>query len=397
MIETPKLSAKPDNGIIDFLLVLAKRKRLIVGLPIAVALVSAAVSFVLPEVYTSTTKLLPPQQAQSGAGAILSQLAPLSAGLGAVGLKSPNELYVGMLTSRTIADRLIMKFGLVEVYGMPTLEKARAQLKSNSKIMAGKDNLISIEVEDESRERAANIANSYVAELLKLTKALTLTEASQRRVFFERELETAKDNLANAEVLFKNAIETRGVISVDADTAALMETVGRMRAQIAAKEIQLRSMEAFITKDNQDYKRAQEDLISLKSQVSRLQNGNGSELNDDKIESVPKGLANIKILRDIKYYQMLYELLAKQYEAARLDEARDSSVIQVLDIAVKADLRSRPKRALIVLASTFAAFLLSILLAFLLDKRDSIFSSTEFKYKWGEFRSLMRFTRKTSD
>jgi uncharacterized protein involved in exopolysaccharide biosynthesis len=260
----------------------------------------------------------------------------------------------------------------------------------NSVISAGKDGLINIEVEDRDQKLVAKLANSYVAELLQLTRVLAVTEASQRRVFYERQLEGAKDNLVKAEMSLKGALDAHGVISVDSEGRAMVETVARLRAQVSAKEIQLGSLRAFLTPSNPQYMRAEEELASLRSELSRLENGRAG------VQALPAngegtkvgGFENIKLLRDVKYYQMLYELLAKQYEAARLDEAKDPSIIQVLDPAVEPERKSKPHRALIAVLSAFAAFFVAVVTAFVKESRSRL--SPTSAAQWEELKAQLR-------
>jgi tyrosine-protein kinase Etk/Wzc len=342
--------------LLDFVIALAKRKKTLIVVPTALAALTAALSFALPNVYQATTKLLPPQQAQSGAAALLAQIGGVAgAAAGAAGLKSPNDLYVGILKSRTIADHLISEFNLKNVYGVDTNAKARKILEDNTIIFAGKDGLISIDVEDKDKKLVAPLANAYVDQLLNLTRVLAVTEASQRRMFYEQQLESTKDKLADLEARLKGSLETRGVVSVDAESQVIVETVGRLRAKISSKEIELGAMNAFVTPSNPDYRRVQEELSSLRSELARLENGRTNGSDTAEHEAPQAGLQNIKLLRDVKYNQMLYELLAKQYELARLDEAKDSSIVQVLDKAVEPERKSKPKRAILVALSFIIA------------------------------------------
>lgn len=396
-MQSTALPPTPDAGerefsVLDILIVLAKHKKLIIWLPVVAAIASAAISFALPNVYKASAKLLPPQQAQSGASALLSQLGGAAGALaGAAGLKNPNDLYIGLLKSRTVADKLIAKFDLQKAYDVETMDKARAILEGNSNLVAGKDGLISIEVESEDKKLVAQLANGYVNELVSLTKVLAVTEASQRRVFFERQLEQSKDNLAKAEMALKGALDTRGVISVDADSRAIVETVGRLRAQISAKDIQLSAMKAFVTTNNPEYKRAQEELISLRAELSKLENGRPALAGDVEADPAKQvGLENIKILRDVKYYQMLYELLAKQYEVARLDEAKDTALIQVLDPAVEPERKFKPKRSILILLSTILAFIAAVAWAFMAEARKRILADSDGKAQWEQFKQLVR-------
>lgn len=383
------LAAEPakKGQLIDTLIVIARFKKLLLGVGVAAAVVASAVSMFLPEVYTASTKVVPPQQSQSGASALLAQLGGAAGAIaGAGGLKNPSELYVGLLKSRTVADRLIKEFDLRKVYDKPTMEKTRKKLLDNTNIVAGKDSMITIDVEDEDPKRAARIANAYVDGLLQLSKTLAVTEAAQRRMFYERQLNTAKNNLANAEYTLKQTMDTRGVISVDADSRAIVETIARIRAQIAAKEIQQNAMSAFITPNNPDYKRVQEELLGLREQLNKLQNGN-PVAHGDADTGKAGGLENIKVLRDVKYYQMLYELLAKQYEVARLDEAKESAIVQVLDPAVEPEQRTRPKRAIIVGISTLGALILAIVAIVLLDKKNKALRDPELAEKWKQLKA----------
>lgn len=380
-----------EIGVVDILIVLAKHKKRIIGTTFVAALLSIGVSLILPSIYQATTRLLPPQQSQSGAMALLSQLGGVAGtAAGAAGLKNPNDLYIGMLKSRTVADRLIAQFDLKKVYNTDSQDIARQKLEANTNISSGKDGLITIDVEDKDRKRVAPLANAYVNELFMLTKTLAVTEASQRRVFYERQLEAAKDNLAKAEMELKSTLDTRGVISVDAESRAVLETVGKLKAQVSAKEIQLSSMRAFVTEANPDYRRVEEELIGLRAELSRLENGR-----NDGSAGVAKqgGLENVKVLREVKYQQMLYELLAKQYEAARIDEAKDPSVIQVLDQAVEPERKSKPKRALIVLMLTLIAAVAVVAWAFFIEMRLKTLASPQGAAQWAELKSHLRFRR----
>lgn len=396
-MQSTVLPPTPDEGerefsVLDLLIVLAKYKRLLIWLPVCAAIASAAISFMLPNVYKANAKLLPPQQAQSGASALLSQLGGAAGVLaGSAGLKNPTDLYIGMLKSRTVADKLIAKFDLQKVYDEDTMERTRTVLGNNTTIVAGKEGLISIEVEDENKKLTAQLANAYVGELVSLTKVLAVTEASQRRVFFERQLEQAKDNLAKAEGALKGALDTHGVISVDADSRAIVETVGRLRARISAKDIEISAMKAFVTTNNPEYKRVQEELSSLRAELSKLENGRPAVAGDTETDSGKQvGLENIKILRDVKYYQMLYELLAKQYEAARLDEAKDTALIQVLDPAIDPERKFKPRRSVLILLSTIFAFIAAVAFAFMAETRKKILANPEGKAQWEQVKMLAR-------
>jgi len=389
-------ASDPDESdLIDALIVLAKHKKFITLFTFAIAAISVVVSLLLPNEYMATTKLMPPQQSQSGASALLAQLGGVAnMAAGVAGLKNPNDLYVGMLRSRTVADKIIQRFKLNEVYDTPSLEKTRLRLAENTTVRAGKDGLITIDVLDRDQKLVASLANAYTEEMLKLTTVLAVTEAAQRRLFYERQLEQAKNKLATAEIKLKQSLDTHGVISVDADSRAVLATVARLRAEASAKEIEINAMRSFVTAENPDFKRATEELKSLRGELSNLGNGRQGSVDTPRGTSNLAGLENIKVLRDVKYYQMLYELLAKQYEFARLDEAKDSATVQVLDPAVEPERKARPKRAIIVIVSTMLAFVFAVGFAFLLEMSRKAMQAPESAARLTELRSYLRFSKK---
>lgn len=354
-------SDEDEITLIDIILDIAKHKKLIFWFPVAIASIAAVISMVLPPVFRATATLLPPQQSQSGATALLSQLGGTAGALaGAAGIKNSSDLYVGMLKSRTIADAIVSRFSLVKVYEVESPEKARIKLQSNTSFTSGKDGLINIAVEHDERTTVAQLANAYTEELIRLSRTLALTQSAQRRLFYEQQLASTKENLAIAELALQRGLASSGVVSVDSQSKAIVETIARVRAQISAKEVQLNSMRAFMTPENSSFKRIQEELISLKTELRRLENGSGG----DAIGGTsPAGLANIKVLRDVKYHQMLYEILGKQYEMARLDEAQEAAVIQVLDPAVAPEKKFKPQRMIIVVLAGLLAFIAALVCA----------------------------------
>ncbi len=379
-----------EISLLDLLIVLAKHKKLVLGMPFVVAVLAAGISFLLPFSYTGITKILPPLQNQSSGTAAL--LAQLGGGLGGLagslaGIRGPNEVYVGMLKSRTVADNLIQRFDLMRIYDTEYPSRARKILGTVTDILAGKDGIITIEVDDEDPKRAAELANAYVDELLKLTKVLAVTEASQRRLFFERQFEQAKDNLAKAEAAARQAMEKGGLVQVEGQGRGIVETTARLRGQITVKEVQIGAMRAFATERNPELQLAQKELESMRRELARIEGPSGSktasagEIDDSGIDSV-------NLLRNVKYRETVYELLAKQYELAKIDEARDSSVVQVMDKAIEPDRKSRPKRTLIVLLSAFAALIVSIVLAFV---RESMTKANADPQQASRLRDLKRY------
>lgn len=392
-LSKPSDDDKDVMGIVEMLIVLAKNKKTIVGATLAAALVASAGSMLLPPFYRASVKLLPPQQAQSGASMLLSQLGGLAgAAAGATGLKNPADVYIGMLKSRTVGERLAKRFALQAHYGVKSQEQTLKLLGANTVVAVGKDGLIAIDVEDTEKKLVAPLANAYVEELVRLTKTLAVTEGAQRRLFYEQELERSKNKLANAEIALKTAIDQRGVISVDAESRGLLETGARLRAEISAKDIELNSMKAFVTPNNPAYRRVEELLRSLRAELSQLENGRRPPSVADRAagEGAKAGVQSIQLLRDVKYYQILFEALSKQYEAARLDEAKDSSVIQVLDQAIEPEQRFKPKRSMLVVASSLLVCLITMFFVLLREIKNRWLLSPRSFAQWSALKASMR-------
>jgi uncharacterized protein involved in exopolysaccharide biosynthesis len=306
-----------------------------------------------------------------------------------LGIKNPNDLYVGMLKSRTVADSLIARFKLQVRLETNTMVETRKALEKRVNISAGKDGIISIEVDDEDPQFAAELANAYVDELYKLTQTLAVTDAAQRRLFFEKQLKQSRDTLATAELAMKRTQEKTGLLQLDAQGQAMISALGEVRAQIAAREVQLSAMRSFATEQNPDYIRTQQELAGLKAQLAKLEKGGDADLlPTGKLPEA--GLEYVRSLREMKYAETLFELMAKQYELARIDEAKDASLIQVLDKAVPPDRKSKPKRSLIVILTALAVGFMALLLAFV---REALEKSRNDPVQAGRLAELRRLLK----
>jgi uncharacterized protein involved in exopolysaccharide biosynthesis len=364
---TESYQADDEISLLDILIVLAKHKKLILGLPFLAAIVTAGITLLMPNIYTGKAVIMPPQQQQSTAAAMLGQLGALAGVAGSsLGIKNPNDLYVGMLKSRTVADALIERFKLRELYGTQTLDDTRSALAGNTVITAGRDGLIVVQVDDEYPRRAADMANAYVEELEKLTGRLAVTEAAQRRLFFERQLVQAKEDLATAEQAFRKTQEKTGLVQLDQQGRAMIEAVATLRAQIVGREVELAAMRSYATESNPEFIKVQQELTSLRTELGKLERGAG--VGGDLLvptRNIPAaGLEYARKYRDVKYSETIFELLAKQYELAKMDEARDAAVIQVVDRAIPPDRKAKPARTRTVILVGFLAGIISLVLAF---------------------------------
>lgn len=383
---------KEDEEIqlLDLLIVLARHKKLVIGMPIICSFIALTISLSMTPIFTSTVKIMPPQQQGSGlAAAMLGQLGGLAGAAGGIaGLKNPNDLYVGILESRTIADNLIKRFNLKQRYGAETTDGTRAVLNKISEINnSKKDGLISISVDDKDPQFAADLANAYIEELTKLTQTMAVSDASKRRLFFEKQLKDAKDQLAEAEVGLRKTQEKTGMIQPDGQVQAIISSIAQLKGAIAAKEVQLKAMRTYATVQNPDVQRSQEELSALQEQLAKLERNHGSKDGDFMVPTgkLPEvGIEYVRRFRDVKYYETLFEMLAKQYELARVDESRDASMIQILDKAVAAEHKSKPKRALITLTGMIAGGLIGIFAAFILEAYTRSRKNPSNQLRWNE-------------
>jgi uncharacterized protein involved in exopolysaccharide biosynthesis len=222
--------------------------------------------------------------------------------------------------------------------------------------------MISVSVSDRDPQRAADMANAYVSELQRLSNTLAVTEASQRRVFYEQQLQQAKNQLGDAEIALKQTQEKTGVLEINAQARAIIDAIADVKAQIAAKEVRIQSMRAYVTEQNPELKAQEQELAAMHAQLEKLEKQQPESAGDIAIPSkaLPQvGLEYIRRYRDVKYYETVYQLIAKQYELARMDEAKEAGLVQVVDSAVVPDKRSWPPRTLIVLLSAITALLLA--------------------------------------
>ena len=346
----PSEDTDDDDGadMLDLALPLVQHWKLLLFGPIAVGLVALGITFAIPKTYLSKTVFVPPQQQQSAAAAAISQLGALSGLAGAAaGIKTPADQYLALLQSMTVADRLIDEFDLMKVYDVEYRFKAREALTRNVRMTLGKkDGLITIEVEDESAQRAASMANRYVEELRLLTSRLALTEAQQRRVLFETQLKQTRDRLTKAQQVLQASGFTEEALKADAKASA--EGYARLRAEATAAELRLQALRRGLADTTPEVQQALSTVGGLRTQLARL-----AEASD-----LTGATDYVSKFREFKYQETLFELLARQYELARVDESREGALVQVVDEAKPAEHKHRPLRALIAAAATLASLIL---------------------------------------
>lgn len=363
-VQVQQSTDKEDSiNLIEVITVVGEEKRTIFWIAFICTLVGLVHSLTMTSIYTAKTTILPPQQNQSAATSALASLGGL-AGLagGSLGIKSPDEMYIALLQSVTLQNDLIEHLKLQNLYKQKSLDDIRNALSGSTKITADKKaGIIIIEVSDKSPAFAAQLANSYVDELRKMLEHLAVTDAQQRRVFLEKQIIKTKDALAIAELKSKNAQETSGIISLEGQTASAIKAAADLRAQITLREVQIRATSSYATAQNPDMQRLAAELAGLHAQLDKLENGASQNTKNDKSE---KALENLRAFREVKYQEALLEGLTKQYELARVEEAKDGPLIQQIDVATAPEKRSKPKRTIIVMVSAIGGLVLGLMTAF---------------------------------
>lgn len=388
--------------LFDFLLVLTEGRKTIAICVLTFVALGGVFCILAKPTFTATALILPPQQGQSlasmmGQLSALASLTGMSSG-GGNPLKSPADMYVGILESRTISDHLISRFHLQELYKTRKMEDTRVKLKSNTRFLVGKDGLIHISVDDHDPNRASEMANGYLDELYSMNSHLAISEAAQRRVFFDQELAGERSELAVAEEDLKKTAEKTGVIHLGGQAESIIRSLATLRAQIASREVTINSMSMFATEQNPVAVRAREEINSLREQLSKLEKDpRNPELSSTV--GIPAGrlpeisLEYARKLREVKYHETLFELLAKQYEAARIDEAKAAPVIQVVDRAVAPDQKSGPHRALVILGCALIGFFIGYLVCLGLRAFRRAAQVPEYAIKLALLRDGFRFNR----
>jgi tyrosine-protein kinase Etk/Wzc len=362
-----------EAGFLKIVVIIARSRRALALTVFSTMLVSAGLVLLMPVSYTGTAVILAPQPS-STASALLSQLGSLSSLSpdlleGGGGAKTPEETYLGILSSRTIADEMIRRFNLQSLYGTSHMVDTRRALARHTRVEAAKGYLIRINVDDKSAQRAADMANAYVDVLYGINQRLALTQASQRRVFLEQQVDAERDALTKAELDFKSAQEKTGVIQMTAQAELTLRTIAQLRSEIVIRQLQLQQLQSIATEQNEKVSELEAGLTALQGQLSKAEKGaNGSETSDYFLSAgkVPAaGLEYARRIRDLRYHEALFETLSKQYEMARLEEAKAPPLLQVVDRAVPLDRKTWPPRTLLVLlAGLFSAvFFIGLTLA----------------------------------
>jgi tyrosine-protein kinase Etk/Wzc len=369
----------PTISLMQALTWVGEGKRLIAAVTAAVAVASLGISFLLPKIYTARATLLAPMSQQNGASSALSALSALG-GLGVLGgaaPKTPDDLYVALLKSDSVDRALDEQFKLKERYEVKNFEALRKTIPNYIRIVADKKSgLISVEVDDEDPKFAAELANAHAIEVTNVLGRLAVSEAQLRRVFFEKQLKDTKENLIKAEQDLRTVQEKSGVIVLDKQAEALITGAAQIRALIAEREVQLKVLRTTATGQNPDVMRLTSEVQAMRNELSRMesaQGGNPGSAVDMPVGRLPEaGIEYVRARRELKLQETLLEAMIRQYESAKLDEAKEGQALQRVDIASPPDYKSKPSHSIIALASTLVALLASS--AFVIVRRYRIWS-----------------------
>ncbi len=360
-----EMVSDPQHGIVGALHILKRNRRFLVITTLAAGLLSGVIAWFIPSYYVAVSTILSPVQNRSIANAIIGQIGPMAALAGGdFGLRDASEQYTSLLHSRTIADNLIEMHHLKDVYGHKDMEDLREKLSAVTKIQVLKGGLISISVTDSNAQRAADLANSYVEQLYQLNSKLAVDEASQRRLFFEHQLDAARQQMNDDEQRLRGTQERTGIVQLDAQAKATVESAAKLRAEIAAKEIEIGSMRTFATDTNPTLIRAEQELSGMRAELKKSQGSSDADGPLSVAKLPTAGLEYTRRVRDLKFDEAMVEALVKQYEIARIDQAKSAPLVQVVDGANVPTKRAGPPRLAIILCAMLSALVGMVALVF---------------------------------
>lgn len=352
----------PAIGLADLLVWLGDGKRVVAGVTAVAAIGAVAMALLMPNIYTARTTLLAPgSQQQSGSAAALAALGSLGGLAGGLGAKTPDELYVSLLKSDSVQRGLASRFNLMQRYEVKSYEGLRRAMNGTIRVSSDKKSgVLTVEVDDKEPQFSADLANAHATEVARLLSRLAVSEAQQRRAFFEQQLKDTKENLVQAEQSLRAVQEKSGMVVLDKQAEAIITGVAQLKAQIAEREVRLRVLRTGATSENPDVQRLNSELSGLRAELARMESaspGAPTGSIDIPVGKLPAAAVDyIRARREVKFQETLLESMLRQFEIAKLDEAKEGPVLQQVDIAQPPDRKSKPARAVIVLATTLLAF-----------------------------------------
>ncbi len=395
---SPVVQATDDEiNLLEYLLVIVKHKKMIFLTCLVTFILTCGITLLMPNIYTSTARILPPQNDKGGLSSMLGSVSNIAALAGLSVGSGSGELYVGMLKSRSIADVIIDKFDLMKIYDQKYRVETYKILNDAVNFSVGKDDgIITVTAEDEDPKRAADIANTYIEELKKLNIKINLNNAGRERLFLEERLAVVQNDLSKAEDALKDFQEKNKAIRIDAQASAIIDAFATLKGVLASKEVELGVLRSSQTDQNPQVKALREEITQIREQISQLEQSHDGKTSSADIflatSEVPElGIQYARLLRDLKVQETLYELVTKQYEMAKISEAKNTSTIQVLDAAMVPDKKSKPRRSIIVLAATFAMGFFALIFAFIREYGQRM--NKEDSFLWQQIKENISFKK----
>ena len=374
--------------LLDILIILVQRKWVWIGCAAVCGLLALIVGLILPVEYRAETDILPPQRPTSSTSMLMGQVGSILGMSGSsFGAKDPNDIFLSLLRSRTIAEALVKRFDLQQVYKKQDIFLAEAELAKHSTILSTLEGNIAVKVDDKDPTRAAAIANGYIEELTKQNNRLAISEAGQRRLFFQTQLEREKNSLEDAEVSLKETELKTGVLQLPGQTELAIRQVAEFRAQITNSELELQNLLTGETQNNPEVIRLQERIRTLRADLQKAQadnpQGNGTDVGSVTTSTVPTlAIAYVRKLREVKYHEDLFNMLSRQYEVAKIDEAREAPAIEAIDAAVPPHFRYSPRRQLLIAAGLAIGLVLGWIYAITAEMLSRSLREPEYASKW---------------
>lgn len=355
------------------------KRRFLVRCAIAGLLAATLIAFLIPKRYESTAQLMPPDSQSAGNLAMMAglvgggQLAG-GGGLGMLagdllGMKSTGALFVGVLRSRTVEDRIVDRFDLKKVYWRGLQVKAREKLAERTSISEDrKSGIITITVTDRDPKRAAGMAGAYVEELNTLIEQVSTSSAHRERVFLEGRLDAVKQDLEAAEKDFSEFASNKGAIDISEQGKAMVEAAATLEGQLIATQSELEGLKQIYSDNNVRVRSTQARINELRQQLRRLggKAGNTSDSGNDPAADTPYptlrqlpilGVPFADKLRRLKIREAVFETLTKQYELAKVQEAKEVPSVKELDAPVVPEYKSFPPRLMIISLGVFCTML----------------------------------------
>lgn len=416
------------TNIIDFLSIIVKWRRLIVINFIVICMITAMLSLTIPKTFTAKTTILPPIEKGEGFG-LSSLIGNLP--LAQLGLSSVSEetyTFIAILNSRTVMEAVAEKFNLMELYGAENMEQTVKALRENVNVEINEDATIGLSAsaqtgflssednENEARKLARDIANAFIEELERVNSRLKTEKARNNRIFIEKRYRQNLADLQKAENELRRFQETHGVIAMTEQTEAAIQAAAELKARITVKEIEVAVLSQYVSSSHTDLTRAKSELNELKIKFDEMKTGKNYDFSNDQIDKydsklffplneVPElGLQYIRLYREVTLQQKILEFLLPQYEQAKIQEAKDTPTVQVLDEAIIPIKRAKPKRAIMVILAGLLSIGFSIIGAFLIEyvrnleatkKEDYLKLEGIFQSIRGDIRKLVHKKSKT--